>query len=181
MILLHRLESKLGEPTVDLCGLVLAISRIPYGRNSEPTAPAVLEEWRGTCSTKHLLLRDTVEQEWPFHRVELWHRPYTVTRDLALSLWGPPAADAVPQQGLIDVHTFATVEISGSRLRVDVTAPLEDWDGSSDTPLQCGPGPDIPAGSDPLATKRDLVERNCDPDVRESFIAALTASFVLDV
>jgi len=33
------------------------VSRLPYGRNLEVDARGVLREGRGTCSTKHALLR----------------------------------------------------------------------------------------------------------------------------
>lgn len=161
-----------GEP--GLRDAVLAVSRIPYGRPSERTAEGVVREWRGTCSTKHLLLARLIGERWPEHRVELWHRPYTVTRDLARKRWGEGVADAVPAEGLVDVHTFATVRIDGTDVPVDVTFPIDDWDGHSPLPLHCGPGTDVPAGADPLDSKAELVEEHCDPSVREPFIAALS-------
>jgi hypothetical protein len=174
MSLFERFERRLGLPVPDLCTLVIALSRIPYGRNREARAEAVVDEWRGTCSTKHLLLRDLVAERWPTQQLELWHRPYLVTRELAGDAWGQDVATAVPEAGLIDVHTFATVEVSGRRVFLDVTASLPGWDGLSDIPLQCGPGSDILATGEPLRIKKAIVETYCDPTVREPFIAALT-------
>ena len=174
MGLLRRFEDRLGSGPVDLRELVLAVSRIPYGRNAEPSPEAVVDEWRGTCSTKHLLLLSLVDEGWPERPVQLWHRPYVVTPSLARELWGAEIAATIPRHGIVDVHTFATTTVAGGRVRVDVTAPLDDWDGKTDTRLQCGAGEDVPAGDDPLAVKRGLVERLCDPAVREPFIAALT-------
>lgn len=171
--LFEALAGRIGsEP--ELRDAVLAISRIPYDRPSDRTPEAVLREWRGTCSTKHLLLAHLVGERWPEHRVALWHRPYTVTRDLARERWGEGVADVVPAEGLVDVHTFATVRVDGTDVPVDVTFPLDDWDGRSPLPLHCGPGTDVPAGADPLGSKAELVAEHCDPSVREPFIAALS-------
>lgn len=170
--LFERFASRIGgEP--DLRGVVLAVSRIPYGRPSDRTPETVLREWRGTCSTKHLLLAHLIGERWPQHPVELWHRPYAVTGDLARERWGEEVADVLPSEGLVDVHTFATVRIDDEDVPVDVTFPIDDWDGRSPLPLHCGPGTDIPAGADPLRSKARLVAEHCDPSVREPFITAL--------
>ncbi len=168
-----ELETLTGREPLDLKHTVLAVSRIPYGRPSVLTPRGVLRDWRGTCSTKHLLLAAIVGEEWPDVALRLWHRPYRVTPELAKDHWGEEVADHVPREGLVDVHTFATIEREVRPVRVDVTFPLREWDGISDTPLACGPGDDIPAGSDPLASKAELVDASCDPTVREAFIAVL--------
>jgi hypothetical protein len=143
--------------------IVLAVSRIPYGRPSVSTAEAVLEENRGTCSTKHLLLRDLLRERGV--DVRLLHRSYVATRERF------PCA-AIPPGGVVDVHTYAIARIDGRDVRIDVTFPVDDWDGASDMPLQCGDGTDHEAGDDPLATKAALVAELCDPSVREPFIAS---------
>lgn len=71
---------------------------------------------------------------------------------------------------------YAVVTIDGRATQVDVTFPLDAWNGVSDVPLACGDGDDHPAGSDPLASKAVLVKEHCDPAVREPFIAALSAA-----
>jgi hypothetical protein len=169
------LEERCEQVGMDVAATALAISRIPYGRPSQLTVTGVLDEWIGTCSTKHVLLAAVVSESWPDLRPRLWHRPYLVTRELADARWGGPVAEAVPATGLVDVHTFATLDLNGQRVRVDVTFPLPGWDGVSDVPLACGPGPDHPAGDDALASKAMLVLQHCDPAVREPFIAALSA------
>ena len=167
------LERRCGQVTSDHAAVAVAISRVPYGRPSTLTAAGVVEEWRGTCSTKHMLFAEIVRAVWPDLRAELWHRPYLVTRELAEAHWGHVLLDVVPSAGLVDVHTFATIQLRDQRVFVDVTFPLSEWDGISDTPLACGSGSDYPAGDDPLASKAKLVSERCDPAVREPFIAAL--------
>jgi hypothetical protein len=157
-----------------LVDVVLGISAIPYGRNAERSARAVRTEGRGTCSTKHLLLADVVEARWPELTPMLWHRVYCVTPGLAAARWGPRILEAVPAEGLVDVHTYATLTIGGRAVTVDVTFPIAQWDGVSDLELACGPGDDHPAGPDPLASKDALVAQHCDPGAREPFIAALS-------
>lgn len=174
-MLLDELERAVGYK-LDIRDLIVVVSQIPYGRTSEQSALSVVREWRGTCSTKHLLLRDALAERWPHVRVDLCHRPYVVTRPLAAALWGSEVAFHVPPDGLADVHTFARVTLDGRLVDVDVTNPLEGWDGASDIELQCGHGEDVPAGLDPIATKRLLVESHCDALVREPFIEELTVA-----
>jgi hypothetical protein len=87
---------------------------------------------------------------------------------------GHAVAAVVPPEGLTDVHRYATLLIGGRRVIVDVTMPLDEWDGRSNTPLACGPGEDVLAGDDPTEAKAELEARFCDPAVREPFIAALS-------
>jgi hypothetical protein len=56
-----------GAAKLDLRSAAQYVARLPYGRNSDPEDPLiVLVEQRGTCSTKHALLRRlAIEQELP--------------------------------------------------------------------------------------------------------------------
>jgi hypothetical protein len=167
----EKLEARTGP--LDLAGVVLEISRIPYARSNVLTSDGVLDEWCGTCSTKHVLLRDLVEADWPAAEPQLYHRVYRVTSDLASRRWGVRVASSVPAEGVMDVHTYATLLIAGQLTTVDVTFSLPAWDGRSPIALACGVGEDHPAGDDVLASKAALVAEHCDPLRREPFIAAL--------
>jgi hypothetical protein len=169
-----ELTSRSGQTRLDLVETVLTISRIPYGRPSWPSPEAVLAEWTGTCSTKHLLLIEILRDSWPELDAQLRHRVYRVTKELASQKWGPRVAAIVPESGLLDVHTYATVRRSERLLTVDVTFPLDHWDGATAIPLACADGIDYPVNSDPLAEKAVLVATHCHPAVREPFIAALS-------
>ena len=174
MQLEQRLEAACGQEAMSLVVAALTISRIPYGRPSRLTAAGVLDDWRGTCSTKHALLAQVVGEAWPEAEPKLWHRVYTITRGLAEAYWGPAVAGRVPSSGLVDVHTYATLLIGARNVRVDVTFALASWDGVSDVPLACGDGVDSPAGDQPIASKVALVAEHCDSARRERFIAALS-------
>ena len=161
-------------PEPDLIDVVEAIRAMPYRRPNDRTPAGVVAEWAGTCSTKHALLRQLVHERFPHATCRLVHRVYRVTPALACTRFGPAAAAAVPPEGLLDVHTYATIARDGHAAIVDVTFPGEPrWDGRSDMPLACGEGTDHDAGEDPLSTKSALVDAHCDAAVREPFIAAL--------
>jgi hypothetical protein len=173
------LRSSLAESTgipasADFATVARAISELPYGRPSTLDAHGVLLSGRGTCSTKHLLLRDVVAECWPELDVVVWHRVYVVTQEFARGRWSDAIALHVPSSGLVDVHTYATIDLNGSNVTVDVTFSIGPWDGCSPLPLACGDGVDHLAGPDPLATKAELVAAHCNAQLREHFIAALS-------
>lgn len=154
--------------------LVERVRAIPYGRNTNRSASGVLVEGHGTCSTKHALLAELLANRGDLD-LRLMHRVYQIDRERARTLFGSAAADRVPAEGLVDVHTYATILINGRRTAVDVTFPSSvPWDGQSDMPLACGDGVDIPADDDPWAQKARLVDEHCNAALRESFIAALS-------
>lgn len=154
--------------------VVERVRAIPYGRNTNHTPSGVLREARGTCSTKHALLAHLLAHHGDLD-LRLVHRIYRVDRKGARALFGNAAAERVPPEGLVDVHTYATILIDGRRTVIDVTFPSSaEWDGCSDMPLACGEGIDIPAEDDPWVQKARLVAKHCNTAVRESFIAALS-------
>lgn len=104
------------------------------------------------------------------------HRVYRLDRDRAEGLFGAEAAAFVPNAGLVDVHRYLTATVDGRRIVIDVTFPGPAWAGRSSMPLSCGPGRDHPAGADPDGEKQKLEDENCDPAIREPFIAALARS-----
>lgn len=136
----------------------------------------MLRECRGTCSTKHLFLAEALRQCFPQAKPQIIHRVYRLDRESAWRLFGKRAAEAIPDEGLIDVHRYLTAQVEGQRIVIDATFPGPPWDGSTPLPLACGPGEDFPAGSDPDADaeKRQLEAEHCNSDVREPFIEALT-------
>jgi hypothetical protein len=73
----------------------------------------------------------------------------------------------VPQGGLIDVHNYATLQLFGERVVLDVTFPSVDWDGMSAMEVASGPGTDQLAGRDFMAEKQQLVSVYCDPTERD--------------
>jgi hypothetical protein len=167
-----REKAGLGD-SATLIDVVESIGSLPYGRPHDRTPAGVVFDWRGTCSTKHALLAEFAATRWPELEPLIVHRVYRLTPDLAQTLFGEGAAEAVPPEGLTDVHSYVTLLINGRRVRVDATVPGPNWDGRSDMRLACGDGLDVEGGDDPWATKSALVREHCDGDVRERVINAL--------
>lgn len=159
-----------------LIELVEAVRSLDYGRPSDRTVEAMLGERRGTCSTKHLFLAEALAERFTGTEPQIVHRVYRLGRDRAEELFGAGVTTAVPSTGLVDVHRYLTATVDGRRIVIDATFPGPAWDGHSPMPLACGPGRDYPSGADPDAEKQKLEDENCDPAIREPFIAALARS-----
>jgi hypothetical protein len=158
------------------------VRALAYGRPSDRSVEGMLCERRGTCSTKHLFLAQTLAECLPETEPLIVHRVYRLDRTRARELFDTRVADVVPEDGLVDVHRYLTIVVDGRRITIDATFPGPPWDGCSPLPLACGSGRDYPAGEDPDAEKRALEAKHCDPAVREPFIAALaSAGFELGV
>lgn len=163
--------------TGDACleEVVAAVQAIPYGRPSDRTVAGVLTDWVGTCSTKHVLLAELIGERWPDLNPRLVHRVYRADRAVVRERFGDVPAAAVPVEGLTDVHRYLVITRAGRDVVIDATFPGgPPWDGRSDMPLACGPGQDHPVQSDVAAEKAALEAANCDPRIREPFIAALS-------
>ncbi len=163
---LFRQDSSLVE-------LVEAVRALPLGLPSEPTVERALLEARGTSATKHLLLAQLLARRLPETEPALVHRVYRLDRARALELYGPAIAEAVPDEGLVDVHRYLTIALDGRRVSIDASVPGPPWDGRSPLEPVCGPGQDFPAGADPDADMRELEREHCDAAARAPFIAAL--------
>jgi len=162
----------LFRPDCSLVELVEAMRALPYGLPSEPTSESMLREGRGTSEAKHLFLGHTIATRFPWAQPELVHRVYRLDRARALELYGPEIAQAVPAEGLVDVHRYLTLVLEGRRVAIDATLPGPPWDGRSPLPVACGPGEDHAAGADPDADLRALESERCDAGAR----AALTSA-----
>jgi hypothetical protein len=170
----HFLDRAGLTRTAGVRALVETLRAVPYGRPQPRTEQGLVDQWRGTCSTKHALLARCLHELVPASEPRLVHRVYRLSRDAAERTFGEAAA--VPAEGVTDVHTFVVATLGGRDVVLDATFPGPEWDGVSDMPVAAADGEDFPAGADPAATKAALVEAHCDPAVREPFIAALSRS-----
>ena len=174
-LLFARFATRAGFPgDASMRQVVNAVHAIPYGRPGSRTAEGVIDEWKGTCSTKHALLARLLRERWPESQPMLVHRVYRVSRRSVLQRYEGVAAGAVPEGGLTDVHRYLVIVLAGQEVTIDITFPGDRaWDGHRSMCLACGEGRDFPAGDDPDAEKAALEASYCDPRVREPFIASL--------
>ncbi len=100
-----------------------AVHAIPYGRSRSRTAQRVIDERKGTCSTKHTLLARLLHEQWPQSQPRLVHGAYRVSRSSVLQRYGGAAAGAVPQGGLTDVHRYLVITLAGQEVTIDITFP----------------------------------------------------------
>lgn len=166
--------------------VLFCLRDIPYGRPASPRDTlAVLHEWKGTCSGKHLLAQRVLE------RLEvastLYCQPYRL--DDALAALPPAVVGRYAGQGLWDVHNYLVAHLSSGPARIDLTWSRDmadrgftttlDWDGRSDFRIAAGPGEAIAveSGADLGKLKDGLLDRLNPPAaraLREDFIEALT-------
>jgi hypothetical protein len=133
----------------------------------------MVRERRGTCSAKHLFLAKWLSSLLPSCEPQIVHRVCRIDRERAEEAFGEEASEAIPVDGLVDVHRYLTIVVEGRRIVIDATFPGPAWDGLSDMALSCGPGQDYPSNGDPDTEKLRLEAEHCDPVLRERFIAAL--------
>jgi hypothetical protein len=173
---LRRRATVATEPSLE--DVVTAVHSIPYGRPATRTISGVLAEWKGTCSTKHLLLVAVLRELWPETQPRLVHRVHRIRPTEAAQRYGDDVAAHVPLEGMVDVHRYCVIRTGGADVVVDITFPgTPAWSGHSSMELQCGDGEDHPVMGDPYVEKRALETRFCDPITREPFIAALARRY----
>jgi hypothetical protein len=62
---------------------------------------------------------------------QIMHRVYRLDRARASELFGKRVAEAIPDEGLVDVHRYLTAEIKGQRIVIDATFSGPPWDGNT--------------------------------------------------
>lgn len=154
-----------------LTDLVEAIRAIPHGRPRERSGEAVVRDWRGTCSTKH----DLLKKLRPDLDLQFVHRMFHLTPEAARERLGEDVAQVIPDEGFLDVHTYVRGIVNQRRTVIDVTFPGEPWDGRSDMQIPWGNGRDFEVDTgEPFASKDGLVEEHGDPQMRERLVEALS-------
>ena len=169
-----------------ITALVRRIIEIPYAWPGEPDAGTVRRTGRGTCASKHALLRDELDQ------LGLTSRSmFAVGRLVPDVLRGDPALMAAAH--LCEVHEFVTVSLPDiGPCRVDVTwdPPLvraglpgqATWDGRGDMRLAIGATTETWA-PDParLRTEKEQLRRRLytarDRELRDATLATMSDIF----
>jgi hypothetical protein len=180
-------RSLLGRPA-GLVELVLSIRDMPYARPSSfVDSEIILDEWKGTCSSKHILLTQLLERLGIATTLYMGAYPVCpATAGLPDELLGMLGR---PEQPFWDVHNYVRADIKG-RLLIDITWPTELshypffrttrwWDGQSNFRLAADVSEErvmSPNAGGIAAKKVWLEELNPDPRAqaaREEFITSL--------
>jgi hypothetical protein len=130
----------------DLRTVVLCLRDMTYQRpTGGQSGAAALQEWRGTCSTKHLALHDLLSQLG--HSPKLKMASFLV--DSSFPIQNEELRSRLGVAGVHDVHNFISCDLGRGEVIMDVTFPLameslgftvtRDWDGESDFRLACTP------------------------------------------
>lgn len=155
-----------------------------YQRASSREPDATIQEWRGTCSGKHYLLKALFEEM--DYRVKLVMCPHWFTQDNTPGF--PDDLKALLDGGPVpDVHTFLRIDTGEGWTQVDATWPIwaealgltvnHRFQPGTDMELACQPEEflDVPPDDDPQRFKERVIESFCGPSslTRERFIQGL--------
>lgn len=163
------------------------VREMPYARASDGRVETVVGEWRGTCSGKHILLRELYEESGL--RCLLMCATHSFT--LANTPWLPPhLREMVEDHPVPDVHNFVRLEVTPDEwMVVDATWPVaagalgmpvnERFEAGRNMRLACDPDElfHVPPEADPRDFKAMLLERHVGEQAerRDCFIEGLSA------
>lgn len=164
--------------------LLFCLRDMPYQRpSSSSDVNAIITEWRGTCSGKHIAVHALL------HEIGL--KPTLMMRAYRVD-----EADTLPRalldkfsgKGIWDVHNFVLCNLNGRQTAIDITWPLSlreagftttaHWNGTQDFLIAAPAGKDqeISPTELGLTQKKELLSAVNNPDsmaIREAFIEAL--------
>ncbi|HEY1833447.1 MAG TPA: hypothetical protein VGG08_03345 [Solirubrobacteraceae bacterium] len=165
----------LFRPDCSRVELVEAVRALPYGLPEPATAEGMLREARGTSRLKHMFLAPILARRFPETSPRIVHRVYRLGRERARALFGPQVAEAVPAEGVVDLHRYLRVVVEERQIELDVSLGGAPWDGRGALAPVCGDGEDFEPTSDedPDAHLRQLEAERCDAAARAPLLAAL--------
>lgn len=165
---------------------------MPYRRASDREPETILREWTGTCSGKHYLLADLLDE------IGLPNMILVATHQFEAenSPWLPPHLAEMLRDGPVaDVHTFLRVQhdpVAGESMTLDCTWPAAAARLGMSANLEFVPGMDhqiacdpielfhVPPDTDPQEFKERVIRDHVGPPGsaearrRDAFIAGLS-------
>jgi Transglutaminase-like superfamily len=169
------LRTHLKDGDSAMAVLYHAVRKIPYGSIGERDAVKVIANNLGSCSGKHILLRDLLR--------ETGHEAEIITIFTYFNR-GVPSHPAMPEdlrkmiedENICDFHHYVHARRGDRWLKLDATwhdalSPYgfpvnRDWRGQGDTVLAATPVREYPAVEDLATWKMDLLEQ-LDPEQRD--------------
>ncbi len=175
---------------IDAARAFALVRDMPYERASASHPETAIEEWRGTCSSKHVLLGALLRELGRDNVVMTVLHEFTPRN----APWLPPALLAeVEREPVPDVHNFLMVEDETGWFAVDATWPLtarplglavnEEWRPGRNMAVAADIDEvyDTPEDEHPLTFKARVLDHHVgEPgtparDRRERFIEGLAA------
>lgn len=157
---------------------------MPYQRASSRRSEDIIREWRGTCSGKHYLLAEVLQELGLETQVIMCTHRFTPnnTQHFPLELRQLVATNSVP-----DVHTYLKVKTTEGWTVVDATWPRSaetlgmmvnhSFTPGRDMKLACEPIDtfEVPAGRNAQEFKEQLIQQFCGPqsELRDAFIEGM--------
>ena len=171
------LASKLhSDDRLPLVGLYHAVRDIPYGSTGVRDPVEVIEKNLGSCSGKHLLLRDLLRTQG--FDAEIITMFTYFNRGMPVHVSFPEELRRLCTEADIpDYHHYVRVRRNGDWVKLDATwhdrlaaygFPVNDaWDGEGDTILASEPIEEYPNVEDLIAEKKKLI-RSLSPEDRKN-------------
>jgi hypothetical protein len=177
---------------LDAAAAFRLVRDMPYRRASDRRPETILREWTGTCSGKHYLLADLLDE------IGLPNMVLVATHefDADNSPWLPPhLLEVVRERPVPDVHNFLRVQhdpVAGESMTVDCTWPAGAARLGMPANIEFVPGTDhqiacdpielfhVPADADPQEFKERVIRDHVGPPGspeaarRDAFIAGLS-------
>jgi len=179
------LEKLLRPGSTNVSDVYHAVRKIPYGSTGERNPVKVIANNLGSCSGKHILLRDLLR--------EVGREAEVITMFTHFNR-GIPSHPAMPAElramiagrEVCDFHHYVRVRMAEGWHKLDATwhdalisygFPVNrDWNGESDTVLAATPIREYPAVEDLIAWKEQLITELTPEqrDLRAKFFTTLT-------
>ncbi|MBV9641925.1 MAG: transglutaminase domain-containing protein [Verrucomicrobia bacterium] len=169
------LKERVGAGSTNVVDIYHAVRKIPYGSTGERDPVKVIANNLGSCSGKHILLRDLLR--------EVGWKAEIITMFTHFNR-GVPSHPAMPAdlramidgEDVCDFHHYVRIRIHEDWHKLDGTwhdalipygFPVNrDWEGHSDTILAATPIREYPAIEDLVAWKEQLLTQ-LTPEQRE--------------
>lgn len=174
------------EEDIDLEKAFRLVRDMPYTRASSRDPQTILQEWRGTCSGKHYLLKGLfAELGYPSRLIACTTVAHIDPKEVRGKL-----RTLLEQSGgrFVDVHNYLVLELPGKDMIVDATWPLdtkgmgtvvnERFVRGEDHRIACEPLKTwiVPEDRDPQEFKNEILKDSFTPEEiahREEFIKTL--------
>jgi hypothetical protein len=176
------LRTRLKDRDDDLPAIYHAVRNVPYGSTGERDPVKVLANNFGSCSGKHILLRDLLR--------ETGHQAEIITMFTYFNR-GVPSHPSMPEdlrkmvegEDICDFHHYVRLRQDDHLIKLDATwhdalipygFPVnQNWKGQDDTTLAATPIREYPAVENLAAWKIELLEQ-LSPEHREKRVKFFT-------